>query len=467
VWKVSYRLDLDDAESLLQGWAIVENTSDSDWKDVELSLVSGRPISFIQDLYTPLYMPRPVVQPKLYASLTPRLYEEGLYESDLDRADRRRPGVASFEAKREVRELREQTERLRETKALLSRQIKEGQSSAWGDDGVAELQALDPAAVGGRLGELFRFTIKTPVTLGRRRSAMLPIVNSPIKVEKLSIFNASQLAQHPLNGAWITNSTDLKLMGGPATVYAENAYAGDTVIDNMVPDEKRLISYAVDLEVAVDTSNKTDSRITQVSINQGALRVTRLHRYTQTYAFKNKAKAAKELLVEHPFTANRKLVAPEKFVEKTDQYYRFRVTAPAGETAELAVVEELTQLEAIGLLDANWTQLVWYVQNAQMSDAVKEELTKAVRMKQEILELQRQLGQLEQELRQITSGQDRLRKNIETVGRDSQLGQRYLKKLSAEEDRIEQLDKDIASLRKQIEDKQQALREYVNGLQAK
>jgi hypothetical protein len=59
VWKVSYRLDLDDKESLLQGWASVENTSDSDWKDVELSLVSGRPISFIQDLYTPLYMPRP------------------------------------------------------------------------------------------------------------------------------------------------------------------------------------------------------------------------------------------------------------------------------------------------------------------------------------------------------------------------------------------------------------------------
>ena len=53
----------------LQGWAIVENQTDSDWKDVQLWLVSGRPISFIEDLYQPLYIPRPVVQPELYASL--------------------------------------------------------------------------------------------------------------------------------------------------------------------------------------------------------------------------------------------------------------------------------------------------------------------------------------------------------------------------------------------------------------
>ena len=55
----------------------MENQTDSDWNDVQLSLVSGRPISFIQDLYQPLYIPRPVVQPELYASLRPQTYEGG------------------------------------------------------------------------------------------------------------------------------------------------------------------------------------------------------------------------------------------------------------------------------------------------------------------------------------------------------------------------------------------------------
>jgi hypothetical protein len=65
VWKTSYRLVLDEkAAPFLQGWAIVENTSDEDWTNVKLALVSGRPISFIMDLYEPLFASRPVVQPE-------------------------------------------------------------------------------------------------------------------------------------------------------------------------------------------------------------------------------------------------------------------------------------------------------------------------------------------------------------------------------------------------------------------
>src|SRR5262245_29107758 len=67
VWKTTYRLVLDeDKAPYLQGWAIVENQTPQDWRNVTLSLVSGRPISFAMDLYQPLYNPRPVVQPELY-----------------------------------------------------------------------------------------------------------------------------------------------------------------------------------------------------------------------------------------------------------------------------------------------------------------------------------------------------------------------------------------------------------------
>ena len=77
-------------DAKLQGWAIVENQTDNDWNDVQLSLVSGRPISFIQDLYQPLYVPRPVVQPELYASLRPQTYDAGMNS----RRARRRSSMA-------------------------------------------------------------------------------------------------------------------------------------------------------------------------------------------------------------------------------------------------------------------------------------------------------------------------------------------------------------------------------------
>src|SRR5216684_9306137 len=79
IWKTSYRLVLkEDGKPYLQGWAVVENPSDEDWKDVRMSLISGRPISFQMDLYTPLYVPRPVVVPELFASLRPVAYSGDL-----------------------------------------------------------------------------------------------------------------------------------------------------------------------------------------------------------------------------------------------------------------------------------------------------------------------------------------------------------------------------------------------------
>ena len=81
VWKTTYRLVLDeDKAPYLQGWAIVENQTSQDWRNVKLSLVSGRPISFTMDLYQPLYNPRPVVQPELYANLKPQTYGDAMDE---------------------------------------------------------------------------------------------------------------------------------------------------------------------------------------------------------------------------------------------------------------------------------------------------------------------------------------------------------------------------------------------------
>ena len=81
IWKTSYRLVLGkekEDKPFLQGWAVVENATDEDWKDVRMALVSGRPISFQMDLYTPLYVPRPTVVPELFASLRPVTYNSDL-----------------------------------------------------------------------------------------------------------------------------------------------------------------------------------------------------------------------------------------------------------------------------------------------------------------------------------------------------------------------------------------------------
>ncbi len=94
VWKTSYRLVLNgEKPPLLQGWAIVENTGDQDWDNVQLSLVSGRPISFIMDLYQPLFVQRPTVVPAEFAGMTPQMHDQDL--ADREAALNRRAGKPS------------------------------------------------------------------------------------------------------------------------------------------------------------------------------------------------------------------------------------------------------------------------------------------------------------------------------------------------------------------------------------
>lgn len=79
MWKPTYRLTVDDkGVARLQGWAVVENTTDEDWTNVKVGLVAGRPMTYQMDLYDPLFVPRPLVEPDLYASLRPPLYQGGL-----------------------------------------------------------------------------------------------------------------------------------------------------------------------------------------------------------------------------------------------------------------------------------------------------------------------------------------------------------------------------------------------------
>src|SRR5579864_1778022 len=79
VWKSSYRLVFNDkTEPTLEGWAIIDNTTGEDWTNVLLSVVSGRPVSFISKLYEPKYVARQTVELPEDRATGPVVYEGGL-----------------------------------------------------------------------------------------------------------------------------------------------------------------------------------------------------------------------------------------------------------------------------------------------------------------------------------------------------------------------------------------------------
>jgi hypothetical protein len=474
IWKTSYRLVLDKGEKpYLQGWAIVENTSDEDWKEVRLSLVSGRPISFIQDLYQPLYVPRPVVQAQVIGSPVPQTYGAVLFDNaqpELAGADRNNAPVGGFGgglggggglpgAAGPAGPAPAPTARFKQERADLRAQM------AKSAEGIA--QAVVSDAAGAERGDLFEYAIKHPLTLPKQKAAMVPIVTERVEGEKLSIYDPTSDAKHALHGFRLTNSTGLHLSGGPITVFQDGAYAGDAQIEHLQPKEDRLLSYAVDLDLVADHQEpKFRQDTVSVSAKSGVLTITRKQQREHTYTFRNKSDAAKVVLVAQDLEQEFKLVQPEKPAEKTPDEFRFKVDVPAKKTAELKVVTERPVSETVALLNADLNLLVSYAQNAQVSEKLRGALKQMVVLRRKVVDLQSQRAALDAEIKAIDQEQARIRQNMAQLDRNSPLYQQYVKKLTDQETRIEKIREEVVRLRDAEGAAQKELREFVDTITA-
>ncbi len=456
----------DKGQPLLQGWAIVENTTEEDWNDVRLTLVSGRPISFLMDLYQPLYVQRPMVQPELYASLGPVVYGQDLSRAaeEFRRRDRAvarsrgqggvgmggmmgggmmggmggmggggagygRPGRPADDAD----ELSDEPATPQEAERLREAVDKSVASVAQADD----------------VGELFQYVIAAPVDLPRQQSALLPIVNQAVEAKKLSIYNQSVQSKHPLNGLRLKNTTDLHLMQGPITVFDDGAYAGDAKIEDLQPGTERLISYALDLDVEVAPEGKTEpERLRQVRIVKGTLNLQEMQTRRHKFVVKNSAAEPRTLLIEYPIDSRWRLVAPQQPLEKTRSLYRFELVAAPGKPQELSLEEEQTLRREVAISDLDHAGILLYESSPQSSSEVKQALQEVIRRRQEIDQAIEQRRQLEARAQEIGRDQARIRQNMAQLGRDTDLYRRYVKKFGEQEDQVEKLHTEIDEAQK-------------------
>lgn len=473
IWRTTYRLVLSDKKApFLQGWALVENTTEEDWRDVSLTLVSGRPISFVMNLYQPLYNNRPVVESELFSSLRPQVYGQDVNNKQWFALSDRKGGVLPAQGKQvESLALRRGVRDEPQAPAAAPASAGANASGSVAVDGLFQNQQLnltrgvESAATGGDVGELFQYKIESPVTLPRQQSAMLPIANGEINGEKLSIYNANVQPKHPLNGFRLKNSTDLHLMQGPITVFDDNTYAGDARIEDLPPGSERLISYALDLDVEVVPETKpSPEHLTSVKIAKGTLTTTRKYERTVTYTVKNSGKNTKTVLVEYPVEANWKLVEPKEPAEKTRDVYRFAVTAEPGKPATLKIVEEQTISQQLALSNLDDNTILFYQHSQAVSAEVKKALAEVVKRKQQIQELLTKRQEHEQTIATVSQEQARIRENMTRLDRNNDLYARYVKKFSEQEDQVEKAHAQIEELNKQINERQKSLDEYLLGL---
>jgi hypothetical protein len=514
IWKSSYRLVLDKGGKLrLQGWAAVENTSDEDWSNVRMALISGRPISFQMNIYQPLYIPRPMVEPEKFASLRPPIYGGALANAAL-LAQGQQGGLpqggfgqqgmqggfinpawtnANLLAGNRYQNFGQFGGNLGQLGGNLGNQLgnfdinnftpnkltyaelQQRRAQQLAAKGEAKkvgksLAALDPTQGIGALpaaeeiGDYYRYVIDDKVTLPRQKSAMLAIVNQQVEGTRVSIYNESVQAKFPLLGLKFKNTTDQPLMQGPITVYEDGSYAGDARLPDLQPKEERLIGYAIDQGTEVKTEQKSaPHQLIAVKVVKGLIHATNKLRETKLYTIKNRSQQDRTLIIEHPYRTDWKVVGDFKPLERSRDVYRFQLEVPAGKTVIKEVVEEQARLDHIALNATDDRTIRLFISSNVSSKEAKEGLKKVIDMRMKLAGIRTELEASEKQLKTITDDQTRLRANLEKVPKESNAFKRYVEKFDTQETQIEKLQDDIKKMQETLKKHEKEFADYILG----
>ena len=444
VWKASYRLDMGADKAAFQAWAIIDNSTDLDWKDITLTLTTGKPVGFTQNLYAPYYTYRPEV---------PLAIAQAAEAETFDSADM---GVeykrAAPMAKRYIT-LSEKAADLPETA------YDEADRENYSDYFENQVEV-------GNAGEMFAFTPSKPVTLERQQSTMIPLTLAALPAEKYSVFSSIPHNQsvNPKFCISIENTSGLKLPAGPITVFDGGEYAGDALLEFLPESEKRLIAYGDDIEVTGSRREASSQTVETVKMADGIMTTSYRHVKSTSYLIKNADKKERAVIVEHIKNCGFDLTTKQALVETTANKYRFKCKAAGNTGIELKVEESRIYQSKQKIFDMNSNVFISYTTNSEMPEKIQKAFALIITEKEKVTAEEKTLKTLQDRQTEITKEQDRVRKNLEAVGSESQQGKAFLTKLLKLESELENLKTDIISAAERVNKAQQNFIAFVKNI---
>src|SRR5579872_1736020 len=429
VWKSSYRLLFgSEPQPSLEGWAIVDNTSGEDWTSVHLSVVSGKPISFITQLYEPRYILRPSAELAENKHAAPVVFQGAI--GGMAKAAAPPPPAARAQS------------------LPLNGRVADEMDSRMARN-VVEQSSIAATADGRDSGDLFAYDFTSPVTVKKGESAMLPFLQEKVTARKLLIYSEN-FGLHPMDAAEVTNSTGKTLDGGPITVYDTGSYAGEALVETLKAGDKRLISYGVDLGTRITTAwNSARDVVREVHFRRGVLTTRSAVDETKTYTIHNVDAKAKTLIIEHTERPGYKLLN-QKPMETTANAYRFEVKLAVSGNETFPVNEERVYDQTIAVTSITPDNITTWVQNKAISDAGRRQLEQIAQKKSEVATNDAALKNADSDVANLTQDQQRIRNNIQSLNNVSgqqELVQQYARQLAASETKLVTLRDRQAQLR--------------------
>jgi hypothetical protein len=326
----------------------------------------------------------------------------------------------------------------------------------------AYAEGEEPQVEAKGLGDNFEYKLKQKISIGKNQSALVPILQSKIEAEKVTLWTAG--TENVLRALWINNTSGLTLDNGTFNLLDGDAFAGEGVLETIHPDEHRLISYAADPAVhIVDRAQDEERPVSRVRIAKGILIATQEQRSVHKFVIRNSDTTPRQVVLEYPVRSGWKLADNLKPEETTANFYRFRVPVEQGKAEELQVEEHSPQdirYELSDLQEDQVKSLTLLVAENRVTAALKDALQGVLKRKNEISQLETQSAERKNQMDAIEKDQARLRENMKALkgsAEERALTQRYARQLDSQEDKMAALRKEKDDLDARQEQAQQEL----------
>ncbi|MFW5739263.1 MAG: hypothetical protein ACOC1F_02735 [Myxococcota bacterium] len=497
MWKPTYRVVLPEegkGQALLQGWAVVDNTSGEDWRGVRLALTSGAPIAFRYDLHTPRDVER--------TDLT-------------ERGVRKRARVAVGETTWEEQEEAERPEEPVEEatayelsdESVADKEMKKDEAGYYGGgkgsgsraarrpapkpstDAPAPPAAPEPAVAFESLKQstvanaratavsgLTRFDLSERVTVPEGSSTMVAIINQAVEAEETFLFKpggaGTGYEANPYRVVRFRNSTPFMLEPGPIAIYSGGSFVGEGLSEAVGTGTSATIPFAVEPGILVTSATeRTGDEMRLLRIVRGVLEVESFARTTTTWSIKSQTKDdGFTVLVRHPKAGwNYDLVQRPPGTEELQGAYLIPVSVPKGSReAKQKVVEQTPSRMQLSIWDSRSLELLDTVLvSGQLSPEARAKLEPIVALRQEIGRIDSEIGGLREQRESLDQRASETRRSLQAITKDPAAGalrrklSQRLEEFTSEADRV---GREIVELQSKRLEKKIALEDLLQDL---
>jgi hypothetical protein len=411
-WKPRYQLRSVMGVWELQSEAVVDNDTDDEWKDSTISVITGEPISFETDLAE---IRRPArsrvnvvadqaqgavgVEDTVSRKAAKMLRSRGMALASAPMMESRKDSMADFDEEVHAMDL--------STRIMLFDQQAQGQE--------AEVRES---------GDFSIFTSPTAVTIGSKKSALIPMFRAIFHEAKtVLVYNPNNNPQRPFRAIKVKNETKNPLGKGVCEIYLDGDFQGKAILEATSPGQEAFLVHAKETGVKVHAAfSAIENRRVGIRIKDGVAVCEEASRTTTTYSVTNNKNEPFEFEIEH----SRRLVHSKAAVETSEgealvseipSGWRISIKLPANsgpQTGEIEVVVTENSLESQAFQfvhqGAAWLQ--------QQIIAVKNPLARnqgivnVIRLQEKVDELNHQIQQAEQQEQTLHADQERLLKLI-------------------------------------------------------